>query len=121
MQWDTRKGPRSPISVRVSLQVNPEMEESIRLSKSRVDAEVTEINLGGVRMTSTIFLPKGAVVDLEFPRSAFRTGEEGTLTATGRIVYAKQTGDKCQMGLSFTRLEEADRRLIQDFLSKKSR
>ncbi len=126
MEWDTRKEPRTPITAQVRVQINPDMGETVHLARRQtLQAKVIHLSTDGIGLLSPIFLPPGALVDIEVSRAALaipkKVPMEGSMRLTGRIVYAKPLGDECQLGISFTKIENADRQAIQDFVSANER
>ena len=130
-EWETRRGTRQPITVQIQIRVNPAMKGTVHLSKDLVEAQLVDISALGVGMTSSVFLPKGILVDIELPRSALAVPEkpppaaagpaEGSMSITGQIVYARPEGNGCRMGLSITQVAEPDRLLIEHFVTASER
>lgn len=122
---ESRKETRLQVTATVRVKINPAMQGEIHLEKEAVEVQLTDISSHGVGFLTQTFLPKGVLVDLEFPAAALRapagkppTGE-ATVRITGRIVYARPQGDLCRIGLDITEIDEAGRRLIQQYVSSR--
>jgi c-di-GMP-binding flagellar brake protein YcgR len=122
MTWETRRAPRKPITVQVHVRVNPAMKETIQLAKETVEAQMVDISSLGAGLLAKTYLPPGALIDFDLPRASLAAGRTPPLTGaikiTGRIVHTKAEGALCRMGVEFTRIDEIDRLLIQQYAGK---
>lgn len=129
MSFETRREPRRPIALQVRVRVNPAFTETVQLAKETIEGRLADISVIGIGLISSVFLPPGVLIDIELPRSALADPNapaqgkltEGAVPITGKVVYAKPFGSQCRIGVSFTHIEEADRLLIQAYVSRDRR
>ncbi len=130
--WDTRRDARTPITVQVRIQVNSAMRETVQLAKEAIEAQVVDISIVGIGLTSRVFLPKGVLVDLQLPRNVFSSPNmppppmgtsptEGSMPITGQVVYARPQEKLCRMGIAITKISDGDRLLLQHYVSSQER
>ena len=127
--WETRRDSRKPLQVEIRVQINPKMQETIHLAKESIPAELFDVSSHGMGMVSKIFLPPGVLVDLQIPKTPFLPQQEGieekpsreVIRVTGLVVYSKQRGTLCRMGISFTQIQEADRKVLEEFIQSTNR
>ena len=119
MDWETRQGQRIQVKGTVRIQIDPSMGEAVHLDKEAVEVSLVDLSVHGVGLLSKTFLPKGTVVDLEFPGSALSVPNTArppeVLRITAKVVYARPEGELCQMGLMITEMDDETRRFIRDF------
>ena len=122
MKWETRRAPRKPITVQVHVRVNPAMKETIQLARETVEAKLVDISTLGVGLLGKTYLPPGALIDFDLPKGPLAPGRapplQGAIKITGRIVHTKAQEGLCRMGVEFTRIDEQDRLLIQQYAGK---
>ena len=129
MSFETRRESRRPITLRVSVRVNPAFSETVQLAKESIEGRLADISIIGIGLISSVFLPPGVLIDIELPRPALADPNasgpakpaEGPMPITGKVVYARPFGSQCRIGVSFTHIEEADRLLIQEYVSRDRR
>ena len=125
MPWDTRGEKRKQISVEVRIRLNPATQETVHLAKDSIEARLVDVSALGMGFLSSVFLPPGALIDFELPRSFLavpdRQAPKGSMKITGRIVHARAQGEGCRLGISITQIEEADRDLLRAFTSSGER
>ena len=119
MDWETRKSQRLQISGTVWIQINPSMQDAVQLEKEAVEVEMVDISVHGVGLLSKTFLPKGTLVDLEFPGSALTVPKAASppeiIRITAKVMYTRPQGDLCRMGLMITEMDDETRRVVRDF------
>ena len=97
------------------------MKETVQLVKQSFDARLVHVSEQGIGLVSPVFLPPGALVDVELSRDPFSQGETGSFSFTGKIVYARPKQRQCQLGLSFVEIQDEDRRMIREFIASHSK
>jgi len=111
------------------VRVNPAFSETVQLAKETIEGRLADISIIGIGLISSVFLPPGVLIDIELPRlyladlNASGPGKaaEGSMPITGKVVYARPFASQCRIGVSFTHIEEADRILIQAYVSRDRR
>lgn len=126
MPFETRREPRRPITVHVRVRVNPAFSETVHLAKESIEGRLADISVIGIGFLSSLFLPPGVLIDIDLPRAALADPAQGkpapgAMPITGKVVYAKPFGSHCRIGVAFTHIEEADRLLIQAYVSRDRR
>ena len=129
MSFETRRELRRPITLRVSVRVNPAFSETVQLAKESIEGRLADISVIGIGLISPVFLPPGVLIDIELPRPALADpnaldpgkSAEGSISITAKVAYAKPFGSQCRIGVSFIHIEEADRALIQAYVSRDRR
>ncbi len=120
---ESRKEARLQVTATVRVKVNPAMREEIHLDKETLEVQLTDVSTRGVGFLTKTFLPKGALLDLEFPAAALAQAKppagQATVQITGRIVYAKPQGEFCRIGLDITEMDDATRSIIQQYVSSR--
>ena len=120
---ESRKEARLEVTGTVRVKVNPSMQEEIHLDKETLEVQLTDVSTHGVGFLTKTFLPKGALLDLEFPAAALApakpSGGPAAIQITGRIVYTRPQGELCRIGLDITEMDDATRRLIQQYVSSR--
>jgi len=123
MGWETRQGQRLQIKGTVWIKINTSMGDAVQLEKEAVEVAMVDISVHGVGLLSKTFLPKGTVVDLEFPGSALSVPKAAhppdVLRITAKVIYARPQGELCRMGLIITEMDDEARRIIRDFASSR--
>ncbi len=119
MDRETRQGQRLQVKSTVCIKINTSMGDAVHLEKESVEVEMVDISVHGVGLLSKTFLPKGTVVDLEFPGSALSVPKAAhppdILRITAKVVYARPEGELCRLGLIITEMDDESRRVIRDF------
>jgi c-di-GMP-binding flagellar brake protein YcgR len=119
MDWETRKSQRLQVSGTVWIQINPSMQDSVQLEKEAVEVDLVDLSVHGGGLLSKTFLPKGTVVDLEFPGAALTVPKAahpaGIIRITAKVMYSRPQGDVCRMGLLITDMDDETRRVVRDF------
>jgi c-di-GMP-binding flagellar brake protein YcgR len=112
-----------PVSVKV--QPTPDVPHLVPKSypEAPFEAFLFDLSEFGIGLLSPILLPWGILVDLEFQRSllpmkASNALLTGSMRMTGRVVHAIPHGGQYRIGIAFTRMDEADRHLIQQLIGK---
>ncbi len=129
MPFETRREPRRPITLQVRVRVNPAFTETVQLAKETIEGRLADISVIGIGLISSVFFPPGVLIDIDLPRPALSDPNapaqekpvEGSMRITGKVAYAKPFGSQCRIGVSLTHIEEADRRLIQAYVSRDRR
>ena len=120
MIQDTRREPRSPLTAKMRVRIDPAMGESVQLSKEELEVSLLDISASGAGVMSRLFLPAGALVELRMNRADLAVPEgppaQGTILLVGQIVYAKPHGTDCRIGIFFTRIDGPDRELIRRYV-----
>ena len=120
MDWETRKGQRLQVKGRVKIQIDPSMGDAIHLEKEIIEVELVDISVLGIGLLSKTFLPKGTVVDLEFPGAALAAPKAAPppdiLRLTAKVMYNRPQRDLCRMGLQITQMDDQTNRIIRDFI-----
>ena len=123
MLQDTRREPRSPITAKIRLRIDPAMAEMVHLSAEELELPLVDISASGVGLASGVFLPPGALVDLRMNRADLAVpGEaagEGEMLLVGQVAYAKPQGTGCRIGISFTHIDEPDKKLIRRYVDSR--
>lgn len=106
-----------PIPVWLQVQSDPAASGTGRPSQESLEAFLFDISEAGIGLLAQSSLPWGTLVALEFPRSAFpfsdRSSSEGLMRITGRVIHAIPYAGRYRLGISFIRLDDADRSLIR--------
>ena len=113
-----------PIPVQVRVVDYPVMRESNIPVKDKLDALLIDISECGIGLNSPSSLPWGTLVEMQFERSALSiaaANPRGLMRITGRVVHAIPQSDQYRLGISFIRLDEADRLLIQQLTTARER
>lgn len=119
MDWETRKSQRLQVRGTVWIQISPAMQGAVQLEKEAVEVDLVDLSVQGVGLLSKTFLPKGTLVELEFPGSALAVPgappPPAMFRITAKIMYSRPQGDLCRMGLLITRMDEETHRAIRGF------
>lgn len=123
MDWETRKGQRLQVNGTVWIQINPAMGDAVHLEKEAVEVNLVDISVEGVGLLSKTFLPKGTVVDLEFPGSALTVPKSPpppkNIRLTAKVMYSRPQGEMCRMGLRISQMSDETRQFIQEYSSSR--
>ena len=113
-----------PVSVQIRVVDYPVLRESNIPVKDTLDALLIDISECGLGLNSPSSLPWGTLVEMQFERSALplaAANRRGLMRITGRVVHAIPQLDRYRLGVSFIRLDEADRLLIQQLTTTQER
>lgn len=120
---ESRRETRLQVTATVRVKVNPAMQEEIHLYKGTLEVQLTDVSAHGIGFLTKTFLPKGALLDLEFPAAALApakpSGGQAAIQITGRVAYARPHGDLCRVGLDITAIDEPSRRFIQQYVASR--
>lgn len=94
----------------------------------RLELETIDLSAGGLRCTAPVFLPPMTkmALSLVLPRTPEGPDEDQVVSGEAIVVRsepatARGSGELYNVALFFSRMEEADRRRLQDFLRNRSR
>ena len=106
-----------PIPVQIRVRDNPVSQEPISRFKESMEAFLIDISEFGMGLLSQNSLPWGTLLDMEFSRAALPVRTKalsgGLMQVSGRVVQVTLQGNQYRIGISFIRIDESDRDLIQ--------
>lgn len=106
-----------PIPVRIQVQPDPAIQPTPQALKEPTEVFLFDISEFGIGLLSNAPLPWGILVLIELPRAALAPTSQpspgGSVRITGRVVHAIPQGNQYRLGISFIRLDDTDRALIQ--------
>ena len=110
-----------PIPVQIHVREYPALKEPAHPVLESTEGFLIDISEFGMGLTAQAPMPWGTLVDIEFPRAALpvaaRRHLEGLMHIIGRVVHAIPQGNQYRLGLSFIRVDDIDRSLIQQLTS----
>ncbi len=113
-----------PIPVQIRVTDYAVIKEASGPVKESFDALLIDISEFGIGLLSPSSLPWGALVEMRLDRSALpltNLSSRGLMQITGRVVHAIPQGNQYRLGVSFIRLEETDRAIIQQLTASHER
>jgi hypothetical protein len=120
---DTRRTKRLKVEVTALFTINKSMDNEVRIMRhEKVLQGVTQdINEKGVAIATDIFLPLGAILDIEIHLNKLEDGKfSAPLTVSGRIVAIRPMGKgKYRLSIVFTTIDETYQKALEAYVKEK--
>ena len=116
-KMETRGEARIKLDAGASLKVNGDMEKHVHLLREEQKAEIVDVSALGIGVVSPVFLPKGAILNIQVNGAAF--GMDTPIKIKGEVRYCKpEKGRKCKVGIKFIEIEDAVLNKIKEYVTK---
>lgn len=118
---ETRRAKRVKVGVAITYSIHESMKEQINLSEDTVETTSRDISPLGIAISSTYFVPKGALLNICIDSSAFypeRTGGlDNPIRVVGKVVSCiMEEKKKYRLGIEFVELQDEDKASIGRFV-----
>lgn len=114
---ESRGGARVGINATAMVEVDKAMKEQVRILREPQKVVIADVSNVGLGVVSSVFLPKGAVLEIKMESSLFNFNKP--LTIKGEVRYCKPAKEgSYKVGIRFIEVESDALSKIREYVAK---